>query len=206
MTSACDNNSLSKSAAEIPATVLIRERLQLPRNLCKPFSQIQTVNSSGCTLEIPVIFEVNCTAEQIHFPVSLAQRICELDPGLNGWIGAFYKFVICKMKTIISTSTVYYYSQATSLCHSTASFVSCMYYLLTIAFSSSHPFYLLGVIPPSGRGLQLREQCTDWLVGDRSGHSNRDCDQPGAFEEEAIWHHQSWHCGGEPPGICGTEL
>lgn len=93
---------------------------------------------------------------------------------------------------------MYYDSNTASLCSFTASDASCTFVLLTVALSSSPPFFLIGVIPPPGRGLQLREQCTDRLVGDRSGHSNCDRDQPGASEEEAIWHHQSRHCGGEP--------
>lgn len=69
------------------------------------------------------------------------------------------------------------------------------------SLSYSHPFYMLGVLSPPGRGLQFWEQCTDWLAGDRCGHSNCDCDQSGAFEEEAIRHHQSWHRRGKPPVI-----
>lgn len=61
--------------------------------------------------------------------------------------------------------------------------------------------YPLGVLPPPGRGLQLREQCADCFAGDRGGHSNCDCDQSGAFEEEAIRHHQPWHRGGKLPVV-----
>lgn len=69
----------------------------------------------------------------------------------------------------------------------------------SLSLSSSQPFYLIGVLSPPGRGFQLREQCTNRLAGDRGGHSNCDRDQPGAFEEEAIRHHQPWHRGGKPP-------
>lgn len=56
---------------------------------------------------------------------------------------------------------------------------------------------LLGDLSPPGGGLQLWQQHPDRPAGDRRGHSNRDCDQPGAFEEKAIRHHQSRHRGGE---------
>lgn len=54
-----------------------------------------------------------------------------------------------------------------------------------------------GDVPPPGGWLQLREQRSDWPAGDCGGHSDRDCDQSRAAEEEAVRHHQSWHCGGE---------
>ena len=59
------------------------------------------------------------------------------------------------------------------------------------------PVSVSGALPALRRGLQLREQCPYRPIGDRRRYSNRDCNQPGAFEEEAIWHHQSRHCRGQ---------
>lgn len=68
-----------------------------------------------------------------------------------------------------------------------------------LCFSNSSPLTcVVGVLPPPGRGLQLWEQRTDWPAGDCSRHSDCDCNQSGAFEEETVRYHQSWHRGGEP--------
>lgn len=70
--------------------------------------------------------------------------------------------------------------------------------LKILCFSNSSPLTcVVGVLPPPGRGLQLWEQRTDWPAGDCSRHSDCDCNQSGAFEEETVRYHQSWHRGGE---------
>ncbi len=66
-----------------------------------------------------------------------------------------------------------------------------------VYFSSVQPWIRAGDVPPPGGWFQLRKQHSDWPDGDCRGHSDRDCDQSGAAEEEAVRHHQSRHCGGE---------
>lgn len=54
-----------------------------------------------------------------------------------------------------------------------------------------------GLCGASTGGLQFEQQCPYWLAGHRGGHCYSHRHQPGDAEEEAVRHHQPWHCGGK---------
>lgn len=67
----------------------------------------------------------------------------------------------------------------------------------------SYCFVVLGICGTFEGGLQSEQQCPYWLASHCSGHCYSHRYQPGDAEEEAIWHHQPWDCGGKDwAGFC----